>query len=112
MSARFKDGPAAGVALNLQRSPVFLRVVKDHCTAAIDALDQLEDEPDDGEDIFAYKLASNPSRGFIDGTKYRGPVVFAEYALVAEQPTDEVMRSDELWTVWCAEEWRKCGEKI
>lgn len=55
----FRDGPAAGVELHLQRDPVFLRVVQaranNGCPSGWDALDQLDDEPNDREEIHVYK---------------------------------------------------------
>jgi len=49
------DGPAAGAKLALHRAPVFLRVVIDRATGAVDALDQLDDTPRDGEDVHVYQ---------------------------------------------------------
>jgi hypothetical protein len=55
MTVRLLDGPAAGMELALHRAPVYLRVVIDRQTGAIDALDQLDDEPRPGEAVYVYQ---------------------------------------------------------
>lgn len=56
MPTSFMDGPAAGVGLNLGRAPIFLRVVQVvEQMGGFDALDQLEDEPRDGEIVHVYR---------------------------------------------------------
>lgn len=50
----FLDGPAANQTLMLKRIPKLLRVVLEK-TGGIDALDQLEDVPNDDETIVVYR---------------------------------------------------------
>jgi hypothetical protein len=50
---RLLDGPAAGSTLSLQRAPVYLRVVIDPA-GKVDALDQLDDMPEDDEVVYVY----------------------------------------------------------
>ncbi len=102
----FVDGPAKDVTLNLKRAPVFLRVT---LTPQIippkwDALDLLDDEPNEFEKLYAYELTGTPIRGMIDGAKYRGPFLASVYRVVTTQPSDETMRSRELWRDWCNRE--------
>ena len=52
---RFLDGPAAGNALMLRRAPLFLRVTIDAAGGKVDALDQLDDDPQDGETVHVYR---------------------------------------------------------
>ena len=97
---KFSDGPAMGQTLHLQRVPIFLRVVEKD--GKWDALDQKDDEPRPGEKLYAYTLAEEPSRGFIDGTKYRGPFNHATYVYIApSQPTQEQMATLPAWVAWC-----------
>ncbi len=65
-----------------------------------DALDQLTDQPEPDEKIYAYECVCLPMRGFIDGSKYRGPYVIAQYKLVSPQPSDTDMRTTAAWHAW------------
>jgi hypothetical protein len=103
---RFLDGPAMGQAMNLTRAPVFLRAVVSledglfYKDGKWDALDKLEDTPANHERIFAYKLDGEPTRGFVDGTNYRGPFFIATYRYFPNQPPDDVMRDNAKWQEW------------
>lgn len=99
----FLNGPAKDQSFTLRRAPYFLRVayVPQIIPARWDALDLLEDEPMEGEILYAYVLANQPMRGFIDGKNYCGPFISATYRLVAPQPTDAEMRTTEAWRTWC-----------
>ncbi len=98
----FEDGPAKGQTLNLGRVPFFLRVVRARLGTAVDALNEPNDTPHAHEEIFAYMLTREPGRAFVDGSKFRGLMSCANYRLVAEQPTDAVMRDAAAWAQWCA----------
>lgn len=54
----FADGPAHGATLELQRSPIFLRVVIDESDGKVDALDQLDDTPGPSERVHVYQRES------------------------------------------------------
>lgn len=66
MSVSFTGGPAEGVELELQRAPMFIRVVVDACAqqqldgtlpdGAVDALDLLGDFPRAGEQLHVYEI--------------------------------------------------------
>lgn len=104
----FLDGPAAGVVLELHRAPVFLRVVIGH--EGVDALDQLDDEPRAGEDIAVYQRVGNAGSVHLSGRDKNGrrfgrTLATAEYRLHAEQPADEIVRSQVKWRNWCEIEW-------
>jgi len=102
---RFSGGPADGVSLMLRRSPIYLRV----CRAADgtwDALDQLGDEPREGETLAAYRLVRD--RGTMHvllARPRRGPWVrVAEYAVCPEQPEQAVMSSRGRWRAWAEQQ--------
>ena len=100
-----RGGPAGGVTLALRRAPRFLRVVIDPA-GAVDALDQLEDTPTDGELVEVYELlerrgpvhvcarrgggsgwyesASYTFRGDVDGNQLRDTAAWRAWA--AAQP--------------------------
>lgn len=95
----FVDGPARGQKLSLRRAPIFLRVVE--YRMAFDALDQLEDEPKPEESIHLYRIKGKPGGMFV--TKRGGgggyyPI--AEYAVVPNPPSDEVLRDKQKWHDW------------
>lgn len=97
----FLDGPAKGVSLALRRAPEFLRVVLDHATWQLDALDQLDDEPKASESIYVYRLAGDVGRGFFC-RRGKGCLTFveADYRLFDVQPADEEVRDRERWQAW------------
>lgn len=96
---RFQDGPAKGQVLMLKRAAIFIRVTE--ADGKFDALDQPEDQPYPGEKLYAYTLVSRPIFAFIDGPKYRGRYVIAEYRYCDPQPVDDIMRSNLHWDHWC-----------
>lgn len=106
---RFLDGPAAGVALTLRRAPLYLRAARDQ-HGKWDALDLLDDEPAEGEDLVAYRRVGPAGVMHLDYTdrvtrRRRGAwFKTAEYAVCAVQPHAETMRSAELWRAWCVAE--------
>jgi hypothetical protein len=96
----FVDGPAAGKGLSLARTPLFLRVVIDHA-GKVDALDQLDDEPQPTERIYVYRLCDMTSVIYCSrGHGCRRERV-AEYRFHLDaQPTDEEARDREKWQAW------------
>lgn len=97
---RFIGGPANGRTMLLRRAPVLLRVVVDRDNGNVDALDQLEDMPEDHEAVHAYELTGPPSWCFVDGTNVRGRFVMAEYRLCEKQPEEAEMRNMAAWAWW------------
>ncbi len=99
----FLDGPAAGRTLAPKRAPAYLRVV--HGKEGWDALDQLEDEPRPGEELFAYCLVSRPTayhllcgrgrRGNASGWYWN-----AEYRVVDPQPDQATLANTDKWRAW------------
>lgn len=104
---RFLDGPAADAVLTLRRAPLLLRVVIGP-RGAIDALDQLDDEPRPRERIHVYRRTDETRRIHLKcarGSGLRsGWYLSADYRLHAEQPDEEVLRSTERWRSWAMEQ--------
>lgn len=98
---RFKDGPAAGQTLVLNRAPFLLRVVQQG--KEFDALDLLEDEPTSEERIHAYVLIEGPLCAHLKLAKpaRSGFYLLATYAAVPAQPRDKDMRTAAVWRAWC-----------
>jgi hypothetical protein len=97
---RFVDGPASGTVLQLRRAPVLLRVVRGHA-GEWDALDQLEDVPRADETLVVYRRVGRPSRCHINAGRGRsGWYAIAEYRVVADQPTEDVVRDTRRWRAW------------
>jgi hypothetical protein len=109
----FNDGPAAGAVLMLARAPVFLRVVKG--PGGWDALDMLDDEPAEGEVVYAYRRATKPTIVHMDytdrATRRRVGKWFrsAKYELVPTQPSAAIMADSCLWRSWCEQMWKPTG---
>lgn len=86
----FLDGPPEIVAasLTLQRTPEYLRVVVAP-DGKVDALDQLDDTPREGETIYAYRrLGTAPSgEAFVCG---RGQGASGCYQIVGYGHTEEI----------------------
>lgn len=108
---QFTDGPAAGVALALRRAPRFLRVVRGR-KGEWDALDLLNDTPEAGEVLTAYRLKSHDGGYFLDwhdksGRRRGGCFQNATYEVCPEQPDEATMRETESWRNWCRAEDKK-----
>jgi hypothetical protein len=106
------DGPAADARLALHRAPVYLRVVIDRESGAIDALDQLDDTPRDGEAVHVYQ--ADPStlfalRGDIivcvrgeHGGLTRAATAQGEYHHLADVDGEQ-LRGTKAWREWVLE---------
>jgi hypothetical protein len=99
----FRDGPAAGVILDLRRAPQLLRVVQS--PAGWDALDALDDSPQEDERITVYRLdVSTLGRYHLlirgRGRRGSGWRMRADYWVLAQQPPDSDVRTTEAWREW------------
>lgn len=96
----FNGGPANGKVLNLKRSPLYLRVTQ--AGDRFDALDQLSDEPRQGETVFAYHRSCEPGMMHINAKGGAGGFFsFATYGYIAEQPSLAELMDTTLWREWC-----------
>lgn len=113
---RLTDGPGAGQALMLKRSPIFLRVTRKrfkleakpepHQKADVfDALDAPEDTPAPDEELFCYIQSKQQGNCHIrlsgKAKSSSGFYPVTEYSLYSNQPPDEIMRDTALWREWC-----------
>lgn len=105
----FLEHPARPEPLSLKRAPVFLRfVLKGDDWKTLDALDQLSDEPADGERVIVAER-KNRSVVFMDGTTKGGGrrrgwvVVWWYYHPVLDPPAAEVAGNTASWRAWCVE---------
>jgi len=98
------DGPAAGKILDLQRAPLLLRVVIGP-RGAVDALDQLGDEPHAKETIHVYRRINQATRYHLKMRcrSQSGWRASAQYELLDEQPDQETARETSLWRAWAVE---------
>lgn len=109
---KFLDGPAADVVLALRRAPHYLRAV---CRpdGKWDALDELDDEPANDERIVVYVMSSGPTHVHVqrrvNGRRACSWHSGGEYRVVADQPSDSVLRSTPQWRAWVAEQ---CGHPL
>lgn len=104
----YTDGPAKGHTMFLQRAPLLLRVVVTPA-GEWDALDELDDTPARDETITVYHLVGEPTRIHIHasckgGGRRCGWYQGGEYRLVAEQPSDDVLRDRVSWQAWATSE--------
>lgn len=100
----FLSGPADGRTLFLKRSPLFLRVVAD-MDGNVDALDQIDDQPEPHESIDVYRLEGDVGFCHISrrgGTG--GAFTVATYRHLAKQPKDTDIRETLNWQSWCQEQ--------
>jgi len=112
VNVTFVGGPADGVKLDLTRTPLFLRVVREEHIAAdwvFDALDQLDDAPKSTETIYVYRLRGEPwgvhySGRDRDGRRVGRTEKQAEYEFVETQPDDATARDTAAWRAWAQAE--------
>lgn len=107
---RFLNGPAEKQTLMLQRAPLFLRVTRDG--DKWDALDQIEDTPRRGEQLFTYRRTGQAGFCHIqtagkNGRRGGGFYAMAEYSFTEVQPSDEIMRDAAKWQQWTREQVKK-----
>ena len=100
----FIAGPADKITLALRRSPMFLRVVRDTETGNVDALDQLSDKPEPGEEVFVYIQTERHGMVHINardkkGRRCGGFFPMAKYKLLEPQPDQATVRGP-LWPAW------------
>lgn len=112
---KFTNGPAVGITLQLQRSPLFLRAVRD-LDGNWDALDLLDDAPKVNEDVFVYRLLENHGMVHIDGRDKQGRrfgkwLAHATYEYHGTQPSLEQGRETERWQRWAHEQAEAMKEK-
>ena len=95
----FMGGPADGKALDLERAPLWLRVVVGPA-GELDALDQLDDQPAAEETIHVYRctyssrgIACSPGRGC-------RPFISARYVYHEVQPSEGTLRDRAAWKAW------------
>ncbi len=98
---KFLNGPAEGTVLELTRAPKLLRVVIDP-RGKVDALDKLDDYPQDNETLHAYRRVGLPTRFHLRSSRRSGCGFryAAEYEYVELQPDDATMRDAHLWWEW------------
>lgn len=102
MPSTFMDGPAAGLGLDMRRAPLYLRLVQD-ASGKWDALDQLDDEPRDGETIHVYEAATPPSAVFACGRGRGAGGGRYEYAVYRHVDVDVEalgLRDTDTWRAW------------
>jgi hypothetical protein len=103
----FQDGPAKGQNLNLQRTPRFLRVTEK--LGSFDALDQLDDEPEWGDVLYAYEIIPGATATAHISMRGKGGrregrwIRMAIYSFLENQPEQEIMKHTALWQAWCLE---------
>lgn len=102
----FLDGPAAGVALTIRRTPRLLRVVRSW-TGRWDALDQLGDEPKPWEEITVYRLVGVTGIACRRSGRGRGCFPMATYRVVEPQPAADQVRDTAAWREWALKEDRR-----
>lgn len=98
----FLDGPAQGETLQLKRSPRFLRVTQNG--PVFDALDQLDDEPEETEIIYVYEIVE-PPRGYVTTTTGIYPI--AQYRFITPPPGDGLVRRTHAWRGWTTRQAKK-----
>jgi len=106
VSTRFVDGPAKGRTMLLNRAPLMLRVVQAAC-GCVNALDKLDDKPQDDELVFLYIMVGpvgdwvfvsfSGRNGQCRGGQFRS----ATYRLLPGQPEPRHLREREAWNEWC-----------
>lgn len=95
-------------ALTLERAPRFLRFTMKggHPKIIWDALDQIEDVADPGEQILAGEVI-NRGRVHIDRVvkkkKIGEWIETADYRVIDDGPGEDVLRDNKLWQAWCLE---------
>ena len=97
-----------GPTLSLKRAPTYLRFVYfEGDWSTLDALDQLDDEPQPGETIVVGRIEVR-GRWHVDRIVNRKRVGEwygdVRYQVVDPQPADDVVRDTAAWRAWCLAE--------
>lgn len=110
----FVDGPVMLRHLELQRAPLYLRVVcRPHMGGdemIVDALDQLEDQASPEEYIHVYLRIGPPGVIYVDGTdpktrrRYGRRLLSARYMHYDKQPEQSLLADNKLWREWVTSE--------
>lgn len=95
----FLGGPAHGTELKLARAPIYLRVAIDRESGKVDALDDLNDAPRDGEDVHVYLRVTDPVLVCVRQGALSGFQVVADYAYVPDAPAEQ-LRDLPDWQRW------------
>ena len=102
------DGPCQ-CAYMVKRAPRYIRAVKDKLTGETDLLDQIEDTPNDSEEVFVYKLEEGTSgtvhldgRGK-NGKRFGGWYAMREYRHLPEVNGEE-LRDNNVWQAWATKQ--------
>ncbi len=99
-TATLSGGPADGVTLEVDRTPIMLRVAS--CSSLHRVLNS-DQQPREGETVSAYVMCQMPSTGFWDGRDPKtgrrtgGMFSHAKYALCELQPGSTALH----WAQWC-----------
>ena len=101
----YLDTGGGRVSLTLKRAPKYLRfVMRGTDYATLDALDQWDDQPRDGETVYAAVIAYSSDVHLScrdkDGRRYGRREKTATYELVPEQPDQETLRDTARWQAW------------
>jgi len=91
-------------SLRLQRAPVYLRfVMRGTDWSTLDALDQLDDQAEPGETIYAAVKVSGGSMHVdrvVNGRRVGEWHQTATYELVPDQPAQEILQDAAEWQAW------------
>jgi hypothetical protein len=105
----FAGGPANGRALLLHRAPRFLRVTFRPEDDYLDALDRLDDKPNDDEQLVVYRLVGEVGVAMMTVVdphtrKRQGLTVrTVNYQIFGIQPDEPTMRCTAAWRKWTCE---------
>jgi hypothetical protein len=96
----------------LKRTPLWLRVVIDG-NGKVDALNEVKDEPREGETVYVYALSAYLGATHIRAKKGGGFYPNVEYKLAYEGETGPALYARKGWEAWCeSQPWRKEWDKI
>jgi len=100
----FLDGEAKDQKMELRRCPLLLRVTIGP-DGKFDALDELDDAPEDNERIIVYRRMEKPLPIHVLHSGGRGQwLKLARYRLSPAQPAEFQARDQESWQQWCREQ--------
>lgn len=104
-------GVRFGKALHLERAPIYLQfVVVGDDWDTLDALDQPEDRPRDGERIIAAKrgpIGTVHLDRTVNGRRVGEWLSHATYKIIDPQPADDILRDLEAWRAWATADYER-----